>query len=369
MIYLDSAATSLYKPPQVGAAMLHALKTCGSPGRGGHRAAMNAAELVYSCREEAARLFRVSSPEQVIFTSSATHGLNLAIRSAVKAGERVVISGYEHNAVLRPLYAMGAVVDPVQTPLFDSEATVREFQRKIPGSAAVVCTHMSNVFGYILPVEEIAELCRQHEVPLIVDAAQSAGILNIDFEALAAEFIAIPGHKGLMGPQGTGMLLCKNGGEPLFYGGTGNQSALPEMPKELPERLEAGTHNVCGIAGLREGLRYVQGRGCGSLRRKEDQLLHLLAEILSRENNLRIFAASDPSRHCGVLSVVPGDEDCEIWAEKLAECGVAVRAGLHCAPLAHRTAGTAESGTVRFSVSPFNTEKEICQLARLIQKI
>ena len=181
MIYMDSAATSLLKPPQVSRAMIWAMKHCTSPGRGAHKPAMNAADTVLACREAAAELFHVSMPEQVVFTSSATHGLNLAIRSLVKPGDRVVISGYEHNAVVRPLYAIGAVVDIVDTALFNPDEMLHRFALHIPGASAVVCSHVSNVFGYVLPIERIAEMCAENQVPLIVDASQSAGVLDIDF--------------------------------------------------------------------------------------------------------------------------------------------------------------------------------------------
>lgn len=369
MIYLDSAATSLMKPPQVGNRMLWALHNCASPGRGIHKSAMMAAEVVFSCREMAAKLFHVTNPEQVIFTSSATHGLNIAIRSIVSSGDRVVVSGYEHNAVLRPLYALGAFVDAVQTPLFDHEILLDEFTRRIPGAAAVVCTHVSNVFGYILPILEIAKLCKYFGVPLIVDASQSAGVLDIDFEKLNADYLAMPGHKGLMGPQGTGILLCKNGAEPLLYGGTGSMSASSEMPQDLPDRLEAGTQNVCGIAGLREGIRFVQQMTPKVIRYRENSMLHLLKKELFVCRDLQIFAAEKPMLQSSVLSVVPKHMDCEEYAALLGKHGVAVRAGLHCAPLAHRTVGTEATGTVRFSLSPYTTVGEIKKAIVIMQKI
>lgn len=369
MIYFDSAATSLYKPPQVGEAMLKALKCCASPGRGGHPAAMRGAEVLYSCREEAAKLFHVSTPEQVIFTSSATHGLNLAIRSLIKPGDRVVISGYEHNAVVRPLHALGAIMDPVNTSLFDSKAMVQEFERKVPGAAAVICIHVSNVFGYILPVRQIALICHRYGVPMIVDAAQSAGVLDIDFQGLGVDYVAMPGHKGLLGPQGTGILLCKNGGEPLLYGGTGSNSAMLGMPDDIPDRLEAGTHNVCGIAGLKAGIQYVLKKNTCEIKRHEDQLLTALINSLNQPGKINIIYANTPELQCGVLSVIPANEDCEVYAEKMGQYGVAVRAGLHCAPLAHKTAGTFRTGTIRFSISPFNSMDDIIRLTHVIHKI
>lgn len=205
MIYLDSAATSLLKPPSVARAASTAIRTMASPGRGGHSAAMRAADTVFACRAAAAALFHVPEPERVVFTMNATHALDIAIHSLVSPGDPVVISGYEHNSVTRPLYALGAQVRVAASPLFDPAAAVDAFRRALPGARAAVCTMVSNVFGYLLPVQEIAELCAAARVPLIVDASQAAGCVALDASALGAAFVAMPGHKGLLGPQGTGI--------------------------------------------------------------------------------------------------------------------------------------------------------------------
>ena len=261
MIYLDSAATTFQKPLSVSYAMQRAMRTMSSPGRGGYAAARAAEETAFRCRSLAAELFGVPSPEQVVFTSNATHALNIAIRSLVPEGGRVAVSGYEHNAVTRPLHALGARIKVAASPLFDRAALLRAFENSIsPELDAVVCTHVSNVFGFVLPIEEIAALCRAEGVPLIVDASQSAGILPFELDTLGAAFIAMPGHKGLYGPQGTGLLLCAHDAAPLLYGGTGSASLEQTMPDFLPDRLEAGTHNMPGIAGLEAGLRFVRER-------------------------------------------------------------------------------------------------------------
>ena len=207
-------------------------------------------------------------PERVIFTSNATHALNLAIKTLVHPGDRVVISGYEHNAVTRPLVALGAETLVAQAPLFRPEVLLRQMEEAITGrTAAVVCTHVSNVFGYVLPVYEIAAICRERGVPFVLDASQSAGVIPISCKELGADFVAMPGHKGLYGPQGTGLLLCaREDVNTLLEGGTGSASALPGMPEVLPDRLEAGTHNMPGIAGLLEGLRFVKRTGIGRIR-------------------------------------------------------------------------------------------------------
>ena len=369
MIYLDSAATSLLKPPSVTRATAMAVRTMASPGRGGHSAAMRAADTVFACRDAAAELFHVPEPERVVFTMNATHALNIAIHSLVSPGDPVVISGYEHNSVTRPLHALGAQVRVAESPLFDPEAAVSAFRRALPGAKAAVCTMVSNVFGYLLPVREIAELCAAAGVPLIVDASQAAGCVAFDAAALGAAFVAMPGHKGLLGPQGTGILLCFAQPKPLLCGGTGSQSVLQDMPEELPDRLEAGTHNVPGIAGLLAGIRYLSAQGVEHIERRERCLAQRLTAQLRAQPRLEVLASPDPACQTAVLSVRCRDMDSELLAQKLARYGIAVRAGLHCAPVAHRTAGTLETGTVRLSLSPFNTDAEIARTARVFHEI
>ena len=344
MIYLDSGATSFHKPPQVKRAVQDALNRCANPGRGGYRAAMAAANTVFRCRETAGKLFGCE-PDQVVFTQNCTHGLNIAIRTLVKPGSRVVVSGFEHNAVTRPLYGLGAKITVAGRKLFDWENTLTEFDAALKKETdAAVFTHVSNVFGYILPVEEMARMCLERGIPFIIDAAQSAGTLPVSLENLEADFIAMPGHKGLLGPQGTGMLLCRHLPEPLMMGGTGSESMRQEMPEDLPDRAEAGTLNVPGIAGLRAGMNYLLGTGIGRIHKRERAQAARCALGLEKMG-IPVFRGD---HQAGTVSFVP-PEDCESAAEKLAKLGVAVRAGLHCAPFAHESAGTIRTGTVRIS--------------------
>ena len=368
MIYLDSAATTLQKPPSVARATAHAIDHLASPGRGGHRPAMAAADTAFACREEAAALFHVTSVDQVVFTFNATHGLNIAIKTLVHPGDRVVISGYEHNAVTRPLHAIPEVEILVsRSPLFDRQGMIDSFRQCLDqGADAAICTHVSNVFGFILPIQEIAELCRQREVPLIVDASQSAGVLPLDIQELGAAFVAMPGHKGLYGPQGTGLLLCNRDPTPILEGGTGSESLKQSMPQFLPDRLEAGTHNIAGVAGLLEGLRFLRRRDIRWIAGHESRLIQRMGNGLSRLPGVEVFQASMPKAQSGVLSFRIKGRDCEDVGEALGDRGFALRAGLHCAPEAHRTAGTLETGTVRASVSAFNTEMEIDRFLRAI---
>lgn len=372
MIYLDSAATTFQKPRTVASAMQEALMTMSSPGRGGHPAAMRAAETAFQCRSELAELFGLENPEQVVFTSNATHGLNIAIKSLVPPGGRVVVSGYEHNAVTRPLTALGARIAVAEAPLFDSDAVTAAFDRLIvPGTSAVVCNHVSNVFGFIQPVERIAAICRARRVPFIIDASQSAGVLPLDMKRLGAAFAAMPGHKGLYGPQGTGVLLCGDGGtaRPLLEGGTGSLSIQQEMPDFLPDRLEAGTHNMPGIAGLLAGVRYVRQRGLRDICDRERRLALLAAEGLRTLPGVQVFALPGLRDQAGVLSVVPKNRDVEAVGDALAEQGIAVRTGLHCAPLAHRSAGTLDTGTIRLSFSDFNTPEEVYRTLTVLRDL
>jgi len=332
---------------------------------------MAAADVAFACREKAAELFHVDGPERVVFTFNATHGLNIAIKSLARPGSRVVISGYEHNAVTRPLHAIpGLELRVARGPLFDPAASLEAFRRELErGADLAVCTHVSNVFGFILPIQEIADLCRAHRVPLIIDASQSAGVLPVDLETLGAAFIAMPGHKGLYGPQGTGLLLCGAEAVPLIEGGTGSESVRQSMPDVLPDRLEAGTHNIAGIAGLLEGLRFLQDRGIGSIAEHEARLIRRMGKGARRIPGVEPFLAEDPSVQTGVMSFRIEGMDPEEVGAQLGERGIAVRAGLHCAPLAHESAGTLETGTVRASVSVFNVPGEIDRFLRRIVQI
>ena len=233
----------------------------------------------------------------------------------------------------------------------------------------MICNHVSNVFGCVQPVEEIARSCRRHGVPLIVDASQSAGILPVQMEEWGAAFVAMPGHKGLYGPQGTGLLLCGAPALPLLYGGTGSASRVQDMPEELPDRLEAGTHNMPGIAGLLEGIRFVQGKGTERIAAYVRQLTRRAALHLREMPEVRVFAADDPAGQAGVLSFTVEERHPEELAAALARRGIAVRAGLHCAPLAHQTAGTLPDGTVRLSFSTFNHPSQIDRFAVELRRL
>ena len=368
MIYLDNAATTLHKPRAVDEAVRRAMHAAAGYARGGYAAAMRAGETVYACREQAAALFGVRDPARVVFTMNATHALNLAIHALAQPGMCVAVSGYEHNAVMRPLLLRG--IDPIvlDTPLWDSAAMVEAAgQALADGAELFILNHVSNVFGFAAPVEEIAALLDEKGVPLILDASQSAGLIDIDVRrhpCLAA--VCMPGHKALYGPQGTGILLALDdriAARPLLAGGTGSRSEEMRQPDFLPDALESGTPNVPGIAGLAAGIAFVRAVGPANILAHERKLTREFARALAGERRITCFA--HPAQ-TGVLSLTVRGAAVENIAETLARQGVAVRAGLHCAPLAHRTAGTEETGTVRFSLSFYSTAHQLEHAAALV---
>lgn len=363
MIYLDNAATTLVKPKSVLQNVRYAVNHLSSPGRGQYKYADEAGKSVFELREKAGSLFNVPEPENVVITFNATHALNMAIASYVKKGSKAVISGYEHNAVTRPLYAYGADVTVVSTPLFDVDAAEDGFNKIIDSETnVVVCTAVSNVFGYALPIAEIAGICREKGVPLIIDASQGAGVIDIDFQTIGASFMAMPGHKALYGPQGTGLLLCGDSLKPFMHGGTGSDSQNRLMPDYLPDVGEAGTHNMPGIYGLCAGLDFVISKTPKVIGAYEKKLAMVLAEKLKSIDEATVYCDENFENQTGVLSFTVKDMDCVDVADRLARYGICVRAGMHCAPFAHKTAGTDKTGTVRVSFSAFNRPDD-CELA------
>ncbi len=372
MIYLDNAATTLVKPPAVGRAVSRALRLAGGPGRSGHQASLWASEALYDCREAAAGLFKMRDPERVVLTSNCTHALNLAIVGLAKPGMRVVTSGLEHNAVMRPLHLLtqkkGVHVTALPTTLFEPEVAVHLFEEALRDDVGlVVCTHVSNAFGYVLPVERIAQLAAARGVPMIIDAAQSAGCLPIHGDS--GPYWCMPGHKGLLGPQGTGLLLVPPGGalDPLLAGGTGSRSDETDMPGFLPDRLEPGTQNVHGVAGLSEGIKFI--RANKGIDAWEKELLTRAAEGLAAIRGVRVFSAPHLFCQSGALSFVCKDMNSETVAGSLAKEEVCVRGGLHCAPSAHKTADTFPGGTVRLSVSATSKHSEIRGFLEAMRRI
>ncbi len=373
MIYFDNAATTLKKPSGVARAMINALEYGGNSGRGGHKAALWSANAVYDCRVALADFFGLSNPEQVVFCYNATHAINMAVKTQLYGGGHVVISGYEHNSVVRPLVAMaekGVSYTVAHSPLFDEQAAYSAIENALQSDTkCVVMTHVSNVFGFILPIEEVNELCMRRGIALIVDASQSAGVLPIDMSRLtAAQFICMPAHKSLYGPQGLGVLLCRETeiAHTIIEGGTGSVSSELSQPSFLPDALESGTPNIPGICGLREGLRFIERHGLQSIYRHERQLVEYAAQLLGQIPGVEVFLGKCQT---GVLSVVSKVQDSETLCHALGKEGICARGGLHCSPISHKSANTLPEGTVRLSFSMFNTKQEILQFFKTFNRV
>ena len=373
MIYLDNAATSFPKPPQVIRAMTDALQNYGAnPGRGGHQLAIQAGRTVEKCREAAAALLG-ARPERVIFTRNCTESLNLAITGTLHKGDEVICSHGEHNAVMRPLerfVSRGDITVKLLRPDQQGLLSPAVLQQAITSrTGLVILCHASNITGVIQPVRELGAVCREMGAPLLVDAAQTAGVLEVTLDALNADMIALPGHKGLLGPHGTGLLALREGvdPEPLILGGTGSASESVRQPMLLPDRYESGTVNLPGIAGLLAGIELV-AKNREDIHRHETALNDRLRRQLRQISGLRLLGDDDVP-HVGITSVVPEGGDSAALADALDATGVAVRGGLHCAPAMHSYLGTMKSGAVRFSPGPYNTEQEINDVAALVARL
>lgn len=355
-IYLDNAATSFPKPEQVYTAVMQTMRQVGtSPGRGGYSRSLDASRLVLEAREVTARLFHVADSSRIVFTANATAALNLAILGSLQAGDHVVTTSMEHNSLLRPLFMCekrGVELTVVQADgqgLVDPEA-IRQVLRRTTRMIAVA--HVSNVTGGIQDVAQIAAIARDAGALMLLDAAQSAGSLMIDMQALGIDLLAAPGHKGLLGPQGTGLLAIAPGVSlrPVMAGGTGSSSDQDSQPDGLPEGFEVGTQNLPGIVGLGAGISFVQETGCTLIGQHEYGLAEYARKRLKDVPGCRLFGPEDPQRRSGVVSLSVHGWDPATLAFLLdREYGIAVRAGLHCAPWAHRTIGSYPIGTLRLS--------------------
>ncbi len=363
MIYLDNAATTYPKPASVRRAVSQALVRYGAnPGRAGHRMSLAASEEIFRCRSAAADFFHAPGPECVAFTLNCTHAVNYVLKGILKPGDHVVLSNVEHNAVFRPAYALSRLgVEFTEARVFpcDHDRTVDSFRKAIRENTRLIfCTHASNVWGFRLPVERIAALAHEYRIPIGLDCAQTAGVLPIDMADSGFDYLCIAGHKGLYGPMGTGMLITANGKTlaPLIEGGTGTESEMAEQPSGMPERMESGTQNMPGIAGLRAGIEFVKSRGIENIARHEMAIVCRIYDGLSRMPEIQLYTPRPEIRHFApVLSFNVKGVPSETVGRELDTLGVEVRAGLHCAPEAHRYMGTEETGAVRLCPSAFTT--------------
>lgn len=375
MIYWDNAATTWPKPSTVRVALCKASELYGAnPGRAGHRMAMESAQRVYACRQAVADFFGLQDPTGVVFTLNCTGALNVVIRGVLEHGGRAVTSDLEHNAVMRPLAALpnGVRYDTVPW-CADEEELVERFRKAIrPDTRLMVCTHASNVFGVTFPIRRLGELAHRYGLLFCVDAAQTAGVLPIDMEANHIDYLCVAAHKGLYAPMGLGVLLCRETERlpPLCRGGTGSRSLSLEQPEELPDRLESGTPNTSGICGLHAGISFVRGEGRDTLYRHELALLQHVYDRLSKHRAIRLYQPR-PRWECfaPVMSLNVGDLPSEQVAAYLDNHHIAVRAGWHCAPCAHRRFGTLEQGTVRLAPSCFSTMEEADYICKVFLEI
>lgn len=377
VIYLDHAATSWPKPPEVIDAVRDAmLYDTANPGRGSHAMAVRSSRHLFNARKQLAKLFRISNPNDIAFASNTTAALNLAIKGFVKPGDHIISTAVEHNSVRRPLeylkQAMGIQVTYVESDTYGVIEPKRVEEAIVPSTTLVIVNHSSNLLGSIAPVAEIGEICRKHGVKLLVDAAQSAGILPIHVDAMGIDMLAFPGHKGLLGPQGTGGLYIHPEIDltPLLHGGTGSQSEAPEQPNVRPDRYEAGTPNTPGFAGLAAGVRYILNESVETIHTKEWRLTQLMMEQLSMISGIQLLGPSIGQPRTGIVAFnLEGAEASELSFILDQHYGIAVRAGYHCTPLAHASVGTLEKGAVRASVGCFTTEEEAQALVDAMKEI
>lgn len=375
MIYLDNAATTLHKPPQVEQAMLDALRTAGNPGRGAHEPTLHASRLVYAARCAVAKLLNAPDPSCIAFTANATQALNTALGGLFRPGDHIITTVCEHNSVLRPLYRLRENGMSLSFTTADEKGRLRYDQWEgflRPETRALVVTGASNVTGNGTDLARAAEFAHRHGLLLIADAAQTAGELPLNVQALGIDVLCFTGHKALLGPQGTGGLYVRPGlsVRPLVVGGSGVHSFDEQHPAQMPTALEAGTLNVPGLAGLCAGVEWILAQGVETLARREQALTVLFYERIRDLPNVKIYGDPEMTPRAPIVSLNIGDEDSARIADILwEEYGICVRAGAHCAPLMHKALGTAEQGTVRFSFSHFNTEAEVLQAAAAVREL
>jgi len=382
-IYMDNSATSFPKPDAVIDAMVDFARTCGaSAGRGAYAEAKACEQRIATCRARVAHLINAESPERIVFAMNCSEGLVMAIRGLLNtapAGAHAIATALEHNSVLRPYHALAKQTglaaefvpcDPT-TGLVDPDDIRRAIR---PETKLISCVHVSNVTGTMQPIAEVARIARERDIPFLVDAAQSAGHVEIDVQALGADFVAFPGHKSLLGPLGTGVLYIRPGVErklpTMKEGGTGTISEQPVQPDTMPDKYEIGSHNAIGLAGLSEGVAWVLDRGVADLRAHDERLCELFLERTDGAEHVTVYGPRDVAHRAGVFSVnVDGLSPGDLAAVLESDFGICTRPGVHCAPLAHQTIGTHPTGTCRLSFGPFTTEDHVRHAADALTKI
>ena len=371
MIYFDNAATTGIKPKSVVRAVNFALENLSAnPGRSGHSKSVGAAETVYKAREKLSDFFGSEGPETVVFTQNCTHAVNCVLKGLLKKGDHCIISSLEHNAVVRPLVKTGVSYSVAEVSLTDDDVTVKNFVEKIkPNTKLIFCTGASNVLGKILPIEKIGAICRKKGIYFGVDAAQTAGVLPIDMKKQNIDFLCIAPHKGLYAPMGIGVLIARKSlPDTIIEGGTGTNSNELVQPAFLPERLESGTVNVPGIAGIMGGLEFVKTKGTESIYQNELRLIQMLYKKLEDNEDVTLYTPyPEAGMYVPLLTFNVKNMTSYEAASILADNKIAVRGGLHCAPFAHRQIGTLEGGAVRVAVAYFNNSSEIDYFAKTVK--
>ena len=375
MIYLDNAATTMRKPQEVIDAVMLAMGSMGNAGRGVNDASLSASRLIYDTRERLCRMFGGTDPRQVVFTCNSTESLNIAIRGLLSPGDHVITTMLEHNSVLRPLYDLEAkgtsltIIESDRSGNFDIEDMKRAVR---PETKMIVCTNGSNLTGNYVELKPIGEFARERRILFVVDASQTAGVFPINVEEMKIDVLCFTGHKGLLGPQGTGGMYVREGVNirPLKAGGTGVQTYSKSQPVQMPTALEAGTLNGHGIAGLHAALGYIEEHGIGAIRKREQELMRQFYEGVKDIENVTVYGDFDTMDRCAIVTLNIGDYDSsEVSDELLTGYGISTRSGGHCAPLMHKALGTVEQGAVRFSFSHYNTDEEVDAAVKAVREL
>lgn len=376
MIYLDNAATTYPKPEKVYDAVLDCMKNyCANPGRAGHKLAMRAAREIYDARENIAKLFNIDNPMTIVFTNNATDSLNLAIKGVVKKGDHIITTSMEHNSVIRPIKSLEK--DGIENTIVECDKdgflNPDDIKNAIKeNTKLIVTTHASNVAGTIVDIKSVGEIAKEKNILYLVDASQTAGVYDINVKDINVDMIAAPGHKCLLGPQGTGILYIKEdlNVDILKEGGTGSRSEDLFQPDLTPDKYESGTHNTPGIVGLNEGVKFILETGIDNIRAHEEELCQYMLDRLKEVPNIVIYGPKDSKKRAAVISInIPKIDSGEITFLLDSEYNIATRSGIHCAPLAHKTLGTIEQGAVRFSLGYFNTKKDIDEAVKALKEI
>lgn len=375
MIYLDNAATTMHKPQEVIDAVVQAMSSMGNAGRGANEASLSAARVIYDTRDQLCRFFGVENPKQIAFTANSTESLNIAIKGLLNPGDHVITTMLEHNSVLRPLYEMQEKGVKLTIVKSNPKGTldIRDIEDAItPETKMIICTNGSNLTGNYIPLQPIGDLAKEHGVLFVVDASQTAGIFPIDVQKMHIDVLCFTGHKGLLGPQGTGGIYVREGLEvrPLKVGGSGVQTYNKKHPVQMPTALEAGTLNGHGIAGLHAAMDYLERTGVDAIRAREQELMWRFYNGVKDVPGVTIYGDFDTKERCAIVTLNIGDYDsAEVSDELLTEYGISTRPGGHCAPLMHEALGTVEQGAVRFSFSHYNTDEEVDTAIRAIHEL